>query len=101
MPLAYGDPGLFICSIPDGGEQDVKKPTPAFHISPPPNAWIVLAICRRCNVRTGRYCTDHDPDNWWLTKSGLGFQIRNPRKTPGQTGVPDLEPQTPRKDDPR
>lgn len=61
MPRRYGDAGLFICTIGDGGDPpDMKKPTPALHVPAPRMVWLVLALCGRCNVKTGYYCTGHD-----------------------------------------
>lgn len=69
MPIALGDPGVFVCSIPDGGtyhERAVPAPPPA----PRTGVWLVLALCQRCNPRTRAYCADHGPGNWWLTTWG-------------------------------
>lgn len=61
MPVRYGDPGLYVCSIPDGGDPpDVKESTPALHVPAVRAIWLVLALCGRCNARTGRYCTAHN-----------------------------------------
>lgn len=67
MPLALGDPGVFVCGPADIApwEQDRPRP-PAPARRPAPRAWLVLALCEHCNVRTGRYCTDHMRTNWWL-----------------------------------
>jgi hypothetical protein len=58
MPMRAGDPGVFICSI--DYPPNVKEPTPALHVAPRPGVWLVLALCRFCSVKTGRYCTSHD-----------------------------------------
>lgn len=66
MPIAVGDPGVFVCSIPDGGhepERAVPAPPPA----PRAGVWLVLALCPHCNPRTRAYCGEHGPGNWWLT----------------------------------
>lgn len=66
MPIAIGDPGVFVCSIPDGGaEPERVEPIPA--AAPRAGVWLVLATCSHCNPRTGAYCSDHGPGNWWLT----------------------------------
>lgn len=85
MPLCAGDPGVFVCGPDDiapwergpvrvpaprrpsvlesvrAGAGDEQKRAPRL-------VWLVLATCRHCNPRTGRYCTDHDAGNWWLTR---------------------------------
>lgn len=67
MPLAASD--VFVCSIPDGG----TPPAPRRHLAAVPPAprrrrpvWLVLAGCGDCVLATGRYCREHDKENWWL-----------------------------------
>jgi hypothetical protein len=56
MPLAASD--IFVCKIDEGRPtmRAAPEPPPA----PPKLVWLVLALCKHCNPRTGRYCTAHD-----------------------------------------
>ncbi len=58
MPLQVGDPGLFVCSIPDGGAGAVLEPVPSPRLDLT-GRWLVLALCRSCVERTGHYCRAH------------------------------------------
>jgi hypothetical protein len=68
MPIALGDPGVFVCTIDDGMP---RPPAPAPQPRPlrmiRPGIWLVLALCPHC-IYPARYCHDHDAANWWLTK---------------------------------
>lgn len=74
MPLQLGDPGVFMCGPADIApwERDVAPRRPVRPVPPPatPGAWLVLSTCPHCLPRAGRYCHDHDANNWWLTKWG-------------------------------
>ncbi len=69
MPLAAGDPGLFICKIDDGAPRAAAAP-PAPPPAPRPKVWLVLSLCPHCSPRLRLYCTEHNAHNWWLTKWG-------------------------------
>jgi len=71
MPLAVGDPGVFVCSIPDGG-RELDGERAALMPAPPPRrgVWLVLNSCPHCTPRTHAYCPDHARDNWWLRVFG-------------------------------
>lgn len=67
MPLAIGDPGVFVCRIDDGAP-GTPGPHRAATTRPIPDAlhgqWLVSTLCPHC---TGwRYCHDHHAGNWWL-----------------------------------
>lgn len=75
MPLAVGDPGVFVCGPADIApwEADVAPRRPVRAAAPARAArpgWLVLGSCPSCLPRTGRYCSEHDANNWWLTKWG-------------------------------
>lgn len=75
MPLAVGDPGVFVCGPADIApwEHDVapRRPVrPAAAPAPRPLTWLVLGTCPRCSPRLARYCSEHDAGNWWLTNWG-------------------------------
>lgn len=67
MPLATSD--VFICKIDDGAPRD--RPRRVVPAAPVRRAvWLVLGSCPHCLPKIGRYCHDHDANNWWLTKWG-------------------------------
>lgn len=72
MPLALGDPGVFVCGPDDVAPWETERPRRHLAAVPPAPrrrpaaAWLVLSICEHCNVTTGRYCTEHGRTNWWL-----------------------------------
>lgn len=70
MPTAIGDPGVFVCSIGDGGPIEPERAAPA--PAPPPRSgvWLVINSCPHCTPRTRTYCADHARDNWWLRVFG-------------------------------
>lgn len=71
MPIALGDPGVFVCKIDDGVPRPPAAiPQPPRLRSAPSGNWLVLDLCPHCNALTGRYCTDHNAANWWLTNWG-------------------------------
>lgn len=75
MPPAIGDPGVFVCGPADIApweHEDVAPRRPVRPAAParPRAAWLVLSICPDCLPRTGRYCRQHDANNWWLTNWG-------------------------------
>lgn len=73
MPIAVGDPGVFICGPADIAPWE-SEPVPRIPrqrapqhenvasrpVVRAPRAWIVLGSCGACNVRTERYCDRHD-----------------------------------------
>lgn len=71
MPLAPSD--VHVCTGIGDGQPPVR-----LHVLPaqrPPldtvsRSWLVLTLCPSCNVVTGRYCSDHNVTNWWLTRWG-------------------------------
>ena len=71
MPIRYGDPGFFVCKIDDGAPPSPERAAPAAPVpAPRPKIWLVLALCPHCVPRTGKYCAEHGPNNWWLTHWG-------------------------------
>lgn len=74
MPLAVGDPGVFVCGPedvapwerPERRRRHTSNDVPAAPRRPAA-AWLVLTTCPHCNHHTGRYCHDHNATNWWLT----------------------------------
>jgi hypothetical protein len=69
MPLAASD--VHVCTIDDGAPRAVLAARqPARVRIGPAGVWLVMLLCEHCNERTGRYCTDHNHLNWWLTSWG-------------------------------
>lgn len=70
MPIAPGDPGLFVCGSDDIAPWEREPLRVVQPIPPAPHrpgtAWLVLSICASCNVQTERYCREHNATNWWL-----------------------------------
>lgn len=65
MPLAAAD--VHVCKIDDGAPRLLAERTPPPLRVVRPGIWLVLALCPHCWPRAGRYCSDHDATNWWLT----------------------------------
>lgn len=90
MPLAAGDPGVFICGPRDVAPWETEAPRPRVTRSRDgagaPN-WLVLTGCIDCNPRTGRYCRDHDVNNWWLTNWGTGQKQKTRPAQPLDAGT--------------
>lgn len=60
MPIAIGDPGVFVCKIDDGAPRDAKRVTrtnTAVALRGPAGVWMVVAACWRCTPRV--YCDRH------------------------------------------
>jgi hypothetical protein len=70
MPLAVGDPGLFICKIDDGAPPAVRKAANAGvgFAQVQSSGWLVAELCPACSPRA--YCREHNSTNWWLTHWG-------------------------------
>lgn len=73
MPIAVGDPGVFICGPGDVApwEQTSHRP-PLSGPAPrraPSGVWLVARLCIGCRFRDGVpvYCGLHSRENWWLT----------------------------------
>lgn len=93
MPVRIGDPGVFVCGPRDIAPWESapargRKRAPAPAIAPDHGrAWLVLGMCPRCNPVTGRYCTDHDANNWWLTTMASSGRKETRRARPLDAGV--------------
>lgn len=70
MPLAAGDPGVFVCKIDDGAPPPVRKTANAGVASAQKRSsgWLVAELCPSCTPRA--YCREHNSTNWWLTNWG-------------------------------
>lgn len=72
MPIAIGDPGVFVCGPDDIAPWKRRMPSgkpyhpgraAAAAAAAPTGVWLVLRNCRECGPL---YCRSHDATNWWL-----------------------------------